>query len=220
MKKDIKNNQLDDQLISASSVNKSAVNKSRRHAVTAAGVAAASAAWHKPIINSVMLPAHAQTSDAMSSSDLSDGDTFVLNPGVTSNGNTENSNLLDLLVSEAHAGGNTPGRGSLMKLTYDAPSDSFDYEQANRNRSIKRIASGLEEGVGQDATTDVECGGGDNQASIPIHTITIQDITPAGVVLRIDARIDPDSDGGVDNRGSNTFLLEPGDYDVEACEDE
>ena len=193
------------------------VNNGRRKALVA-GVAgaAAGAAWHKPMINSVVTPAHAQTTTGMDDDDssgddmmLADGDTFVLDPPLTSNNSPFNP--LSLIINNANAGDiGTPARESLMKLTYVAATESFDYEQVNRNGNQKRVASGLTEGVEVTTTVIESCRDRDTT-----HYVTIADIAEAGITLLLRA-VDNDNS---DNFGDNTFFLEPGDYPVETeCE--
>ena len=91
-------------------------NEKRRKVLKTAGVATVAAgAWHKPVLNSVITPAHAQTSEpvvmisgAGASSDI---------PVATFNKSNNNNlvdNAIEALVPSAHAG-----------VTRDAPSGSL-----------------------------------------------------------------------------------------------
>lgn len=74
----------------------------RRALLGAAGISAAAAAWHKPIVNAVLLPAHAQTSDVAAVTTAAPTVAFFaasLTPVIT-----KNSSPLDMLIAPAMAG--------------------------------------------------------------------------------------------------------------------
>lgn len=103
--------------------------KSRRKVLKTAGVAGvagATAAWHKPVIDAVLTPAHAQTSQVNQVTPISGAGSSTPNP-IVSNGNNSFNNIVqrvaDGVVPQAHAGA-ASGGGQFL----DTCIALYDYE--------------------------------------------------------------------------------------------
>ncbi|MEM7361065.1 MAG: hypothetical protein AAF431_18380 [Pseudomonadota bacterium] len=87
--------------------------KRRKTMIGAVATGAALGAWHKPVIEAVILPAHAQTSA------LADADFFATVASATEVTNTTNV-ILDALVSPAHAIIAPSNEEPISELTFEA----------------------------------------------------------------------------------------------------
>jgi len=185
------------------------INQARRKAVTlTAASAVVGTAWHKPLIDSVVLPAHAQTSTGGVTDDgISQGQVFFLEGADDNRNRAETAfNPLNLLVEEAVAGGRQPGRNSWVRMV-SMGGGEFSYEQLNRNTSVRREGTAV---IGDIASMDIveDCrvnndNGNDNNNAA--HFVEI---------------IDADSDGVSISINDTTILFIPaGDGTVPACFD-
>jgi len=91
--------------MSSKNVHQGHVNINRRRAVLGTATGAAAAVWHKPIINAIAIPAHAQTSVAAVTTVAPTTASFF-GASVTAGGIVNNSSPLDFLIAPAMAGGN------------------------------------------------------------------------------------------------------------------
>lgn len=201
------------------------VNQNRRRVLlgTAAG-AAVVGAWHKPMINAVVLPAHAGMSEEVVVVVMEDPlgidlDTIFIDLNRDDDrllGEINRGfNPLDLFIDSAHAGIGVPGSQSDLKVTY-LGDGMFDYEHVNRSGREKR--SGVVE-LGAIVEVDLEEGGCSNNTPQQ-HSVEVLTADADGVTLRITG--EPQDNNGNSNgerngneQGDVTYFLEPGDATLE-----
>jgi len=123
-----------------SSVNKElGSNKTRRNLLLGGAAGAALGAWHKPIVNSIVTPAHAQTTNDLPQ--LGPGPFFSA-PQITQN-SEQNRSLLDVIIPHAYAG-EKPRRNNLSnlaaKVTPVGP-DQYEVEIRNGRNTLARIGT-------------------------------------------------------------------------------
>jgi len=148
------------------------LSKNRRKVITAGATGVvAGAVWHKPVINSVITPAHAQTTtggsddSGSSDTDIPVGTTYFLEGG---DGDLLRGsfNPLNLLIDEAYAGNDQPGSDGWILMEY-LGGDEFSYEHLNENTVVRRRGTVALDDVGvmeivEDCREEFDFDGGNN----------------------------------------------------------
>jgi len=184
------------------------VNANRRRAIVGAATGAAVAGvWHKPIVNAVVSPAHAQMSESEDEFGIEEGTTFI---SLDNDEELQSSsfNPLDLLIDPAYAGDGDPGGDGDVKVTYLGDGE-FDYEHVNRNENVKRtgvVAVGAVQAV--DVIEDCRRRSSGEPGA---HNVEVLSADASGVTLRITAT----SGGSGSAPGNTVYFLEPGDALIE-----